>query len=83
MFHRSWLHPRQNWPDKRSYDRTAAALTTRFRENADAVGIPRTFWGCPVFGLVVSDLIPLMEGKVEEELVSVGVVEAARRFPFT
>jgi phosphoenolpyruvate carboxykinase (ATP) len=45
------LHPRQNWRDKRAYDRTAVSLTTRFRENAEAVGIPRTFWGGgPVFG---------------------------------
>ncbi len=45
------LHPRQNWRDKRAYDRTAGALTTKFRENAEAVGIPRTFWGGgPVFG---------------------------------
>ena len=45
------LHPRQNWRDKRAYDTTANALTARFRENAAAVGIPRTFWeGGPVFG---------------------------------
>jgi phosphoenolpyruvate carboxykinase (ATP) len=45
------LHPRQNWSDKRAYDRTAVALATRFRENAEAVGIPRTFWeGGPVIG---------------------------------
>jgi phosphoenolpyruvate carboxykinase (ATP) len=44
------LHPRQNWSDKRAYDKTAVALMTRFRENAAAVGIPRTFWGGgPVF----------------------------------
>lgn len=45
------LHPRQNWGDKRAYDRTAVALATRFRENAKAVGIPHTFLGGgPVFG---------------------------------
>ena len=45
------LHPRQNWRDKRAYDKTALDLATRFRENATAVGIPRTFWGGgPVFG---------------------------------
>ncbi len=45
------LHPRKNWRSKRAYDRTAVALATRFRENAEAAGIPRTFWdGGPAFG---------------------------------
>ena len=38
------LHPRKNWRDKGAYDRTAAGLATRFRENANAIGIPRELW---------------------------------------